>query len=112
MQKKPNGNNITVALYSAGSFEKSSAKIKSSSVDFHILGLRAIMSSFLVPEFCGSNLGPIKSDKVLPTARHRCYNLSNEAVQFGPNDAEIGTAHWLDQCFSTAALGYRFCSSH
>ena len=29
---------------------------------------------------CGSNLGPVKSDTVLPTARHCCDFSSNEAV--------------------------------
>ena len=35
----------------------------------------------------GSNLGPVKADTVLPTARHRCNITSKEAVLLGHNDA-------------------------
>ena len=38
----------------------------------------------------GFNLGPVKLDTVLPTARHRCGISSNEAVLRGHNDAEMG----------------------
>ena len=48
------------------------------------------MESSLEREVWGSNLGPVKSDAVLPTAR-QCSNVSsNEAVLPGRNDAELG----------------------
>ena len=43
----------------------------------------------------GSNLGPVKSDTVLPTARHRCNISSKGAVLPGRNDAEMGPANSL-----------------
>ena len=46
-------------------------------------------------EVWDSNLGPIKSDTVLPTARHRCDIFSKEAVFPGRNDAEKGPANSL-----------------
>ena len=45
-------------------------------------------------EVWGSNLGPVKSDPVLPTARHRC-DISKGAVLPGRNDAEMGPANSL-----------------
>ena len=36
----------------------------------------------------GSNLGPVKSDTVLSTVRHRCNIFSKEAVLPGHNNAE------------------------
>ena len=50
------------------------------------------MRSSLERDFRGSNLGPVKSDTVLPTARHRCDISSKEAVLPGRNDAEMGPA--------------------
>ena len=44
---------------------------------------------------CGSNLGPVKSDAVLPTARQRCNISSKGAVLPGRNDAEMGPANSL-----------------
>ena len=41
---------------------------------------RAVTSSPLEREVLDSNLGPVKSDTVLPTARHRCNILSKGAV--------------------------------
>ena len=41
---------------------------------------RAVTRSFLEREVAGSNLGPVKSDTVLPTARHRCDISSKGAV--------------------------------
>ena len=56
---------------------------------------RAATRSSLEREVWGSNLGPIKSDTVLPTARHRCDISSKGAVLPGRNDAEMGPANSL-----------------
>ena len=53
------------------------------------------MHSSLEPEVRGSNLGPVKSDTVLPTARHRCDISSKDAVLPGDNDTEMGPANSL-----------------
>ena len=42
-----------------------------------------------------SNLGPIKSDTVLPTARHRSDTSSNGAASLGRNNAEVVPANSL-----------------
>ena len=41
-------------------------------------------------EVRGSNLGLVKSNTVLPTARHRCDISLKEAVLPGRNDVEMG----------------------
>ena len=41
------------------------------------------------------NLGPVKSNTVLPTARHRCDISSKEAVLPWRNDAKMGPANSL-----------------
>ena len=51
--------------------------------------------SSLEREVWGSNLGPIKSDTVLPTARHRCNNSSKKVSLSGRNDAEMGSTNSL-----------------
>ena len=56
---------------------------------------RAVTRSSLEREVRGSNLGPVKSDTVLPTARHRCDISSKGAVLLGRNDAEMGPAKSL-----------------
>ena len=56
---------------------------------------RAVTRSSLEREIRGSNLGPVKSDAVLPTARHRCNISSKEAALPGRNDAEMGPANSL-----------------
>ena len=56
---------------------------------------RAVTRSSLEREVRGSNLGPVKSDAVLPTARHRCDISSNGAVLSGRMDAEMGPANSL-----------------
>ena len=56
---------------------------------------RAITRSSLEREVWGSNLGPVKLDTVLPTARHRCDIFSKRAVLSGCNDAEMGLANSL-----------------
>ena len=40
-------------------------------------------------EVWGSNLGPVKSDTVLSTARHRCNISSKETLLPWRNDAEM-----------------------
>ena len=64
---------------------------KSSSKRLPVL-LRKICDCF---EVWGSNLGPVKSDTVLPTARHCCDISSKGAVLPGHNDAEMGPANSL-----------------
>ena len=56
---------------------------------------RAVTRSSLESEVRGSNLGPVKSDTVLPTARHR-YDISSKgAVLPGRNDAGMGPTNSL-----------------
>ena len=55
----------------------------------------AVTRSSLEREVRGSNLGPIKSDTVLPTAHHRCDISSKDAGLPGRNDAEMGSANSL-----------------
>ena len=51
---------------------------------------RAVTRSLLEQEIEGSNLGPIKSNAVLLTARHH-YNISSKGlVTCRRNDAEMG----------------------
>ena len=50
---------------------------------------RAVTRSSLEREVKGSDLGPVKSDTVLPTARHRCDISSKGAVSLGRNDADM-----------------------
>ena len=57
---------------------------------------RAVTHWSLEREVWGSNLGPVKSDTVLPTARHRCDISSKGAVLPGRNDAEMGPAKSLN----------------
>ena len=54
---------------------------------------RAVTRLSLEREVRGSNLGPVKSDSVLPTARHRCDIFSKRAVLRGHSDAEVGSAN-------------------
>ena len=44
-------------------------------------------------EVWGSNLGPVRSNTVLSTVRHRCNISSKEAVLPGRNDAEMDPAN-------------------
>ena len=59
---------------------------------------RAVTRSSLEREVWGSNLGPVKSDTGLPTARHRCDISPKRAVLPGRNDVEIGPSK-LVTCF-------------
>ena len=56
---------------------------------------RAVTRSSLEREVWGSNLGPVKSDTVLPTARHRCDIYSKGAVLPGRNEVEMDPANSL-----------------
>ena len=56
---------------------------------------RAVARSPLEREVWGSNLGPVKLNKVLPTTRHRCNISSKGAVLPGRNDAEMGPKNSL-----------------
>ena len=56
---------------------------------------RAVTRSSLEREVRGSNLGPVKSDTVLPTARHHCDISSKGAVLPGRNDTEMSPANSL-----------------
>ena len=56
---------------------------------------RAVTRSSLEREVWDSNFGPVKSDTVLPTARHCCDISSKGAVLLGHNDAEMGPANSL-----------------
>ena len=51
---------------------------------------QAVTRLFLERKVRGSNLWPVKSDTVLPTARHRCNISSERAVLPGRNDTEMG----------------------
>ena len=56
---------------------------------------RAVTRSSPERKVKGSNLGPVKSDTALPTARHRCNISLKRAVLPGRNDAEMGPANLL-----------------
>ena len=57
--------------------------------------IRAVTRSSREREVWDSNLGPVKSDAVLPAARHSCDISSKVAVLPGRNDAEMGPANSL-----------------
>ena len=62
------------------------------SITFHLVYPpvgRAVAPSFLEQEVWGSVFISVKSNTVLPTARHHCDVSSNEAVFPGRNDAEM-----------------------
>ena len=63
--------------------------------DINILVGQAVTRSSLEREVWGLNLGPVKSDTVLLTARHLCDVSSNGAVLPGRNDTEMGPANSL-----------------
>ena len=56
---------------------------------------RALTRSYLEREVRSSNLGLVKSNTVLPTARHRCGISSKGAVLPECNDAEMDLANSL-----------------
>ena len=63
--------------------------------DYDQPGGRALTNSSLEREVRGSNLGPVKSDAVLPTARYHCEISSKGAVLPRCNDVEMGPANSL-----------------
>ena len=56
---------------------------------------RAATRSSMERKVRGSNLGPVKSEAVLPMARYRCDISSKEVVLPERNDAEMGPANSL-----------------
>ena len=58
----------------------------------------------------GSNLGPVKSDTVLPTVRHRNDIFSKGAVLPWRNDPELGTANSLHASTYYSEYNKRFDS--
>ena len=56
---------------------------------------RAVTRSFPEREIWDLNLRPAKSNRVLPTARHRCNISSKGAVLPKRNDAEMGPVNSL-----------------
>ena len=55
---------------------------------------RAVTRSSLEREVSGSNIGPVKSDTVLPTTRHRC-DISKGTMLSERKDMEMGAANSL-----------------
>ena len=51
------------------------------------------MRSSLEREVRGLNIGPVKSDKLLPTTRHRYDIFLKGAVLPRPNDVDMGSAN-------------------
>ena len=66
------------------------------------------MHSSLERKIWGSNIGPVKSDTVLPTARHRCNISSKEAVLPWRNDAEMGPFNSLHALAYYSEYNQRF----
>ena len=73
-------------------------------VHFYLPVGRAVTRSSLEWEVRDSNLGPVKSYTVLPTARHRCDISLKGAVFPGRNDAEMGPANSLHARRNTASI--------
>ena len=69
---------------------------------------RSVAHSSLDREVQGSNIGPVKSNTVLPTAHHRCHISLKEAVVPGPNDAEIGPSNLLQASAKYHVYNERF----
>ena len=59
-------------------------------------------------EFQGSNLGPVKSDTVLPTAHHCCDISLKGAVLPGRNGMEMGPANSLHALVSYSEFSETF----
>ena len=66
---------------------------------------RAITRSSLEREVCGSNLRPVKSKTVLPTACH-CFDISKKAVLPWHNDAEMDPKNWWWWNYPTPSEGW------
>ena len=56
---------------------------------------RVVTRSFLKREVCGSNLGLVKLDELLPATHHRCSFFSKKALLSMHNDAEFGSENSL-----------------
>ena len=69
---------------------------------------RAVTRSSLEQEVRSSNLGPVKSNTVLPTAHHRCGIYSKGAVLPGCNDAEMDPANSLHASVYYSEYNERF----
>ena len=65
---------------------------------------RVVNRSYLEREVGRLNLETVKSDTVLPTARHRCDVSSKGAVLRGRNDAEMGPANSFTLRRNTASI--------
>ena len=70
------------------------------------------MHSSLEREVWGLNPRSIKSDAVLPTARHRCDISSREALLHERNDAEMGSANSLHASALYSEYSQRFNLGH
>ena len=68
---------------------------------------QTVTRSSLKREVRGSNLGPVKSNTVLPTVRHRCDISSKVAVLPGRND-EMGPANSLHASTYCSEYNERF----
>ena len=73
---------------------------------------RALTRSSLEWEVRGSNFGPVKSNTVLPTARHRCDIFSKGAVEPGRKNAEMGPANSLHASAYYSEYNERFNLMH
>ena len=69
---------------------------------------RAVTRSSLEGEVWGSNLGPVKSNSVLPTVRHCCDISLKRAVLHGRTDAEMGPANSLHASAYCSKYNERF----
>ena len=74
--------------------------------------VRAVTRPSTQREVWDSNLGQIKSDTVLTTARHRCDISSKGAVLLGRNDAEMGPANSLHVSARYSEYNERFYIFH
>ena len=72
----------------------------------------AVMRLSLERKVWGSNLGPVKSDTVLPTARQHYDISSKEAVLAGCNDVKMGPANSLHTSAYYSEYNERFDLSH
>ena len=66
------------------------------------------MRSSVEPDVWASNLGPVKSDVELPTARHRSNLSSKKPVLPGRNDAEMGPVNSLQASAQCSEYNVRF----
>ena len=91
---KTDTNSDIVLLQSVFFYQPVGRALTRSSLDYIDFVTRSSIST-LERKVCGSSLGPVKSDAVLPTACQRCDISSKGAVLPGRNDAEMGPANSL-----------------